>query len=128
MISKQNLWFLTLFSLILVLSVYYITMPNEVLTSINNGKVITTKKSTGKVSKVEEDYLTVLEIEKDEETGELVKKQDRKELEIILNLGEGYEIKDYLYVEFIDLIYQSVNSVSKKPFDYLGEFKFKIEF
>ena len=31
MINKQNLWFLTLFSLILVLSVYYITMPNELL-------------------------------------------------------------------------------------------------
>ena len=29
MIKKQNLWFLTLFSLVLVLSVYYITMPNE---------------------------------------------------------------------------------------------------
>ena len=33
MINKQNLWFLTLFSLILVLSVYYITMPNELLLS-----------------------------------------------------------------------------------------------
>ena len=32
MINKRSLWFLTLFSLILVLSVYYITMPNEVLT------------------------------------------------------------------------------------------------
>ena len=31
MINKQNLWFLTLFSLILVLSVYYVTMPNELL-------------------------------------------------------------------------------------------------
>ena len=31
MISKQNLWFLTLFTLILVLSVYYITMPNDLL-------------------------------------------------------------------------------------------------
>ena len=31
MIRKQNLWFLTLFSLILVLSVYYITMPNDLL-------------------------------------------------------------------------------------------------
>ena len=31
MIKKQNLWFLTLFSLILVLSVYYITMPNDLL-------------------------------------------------------------------------------------------------
>ena len=31
MINKQNLWFLTLFSLILVLSVYYITMPSDLL-------------------------------------------------------------------------------------------------
>ena len=29
MINKEKLWFLTLFSLILVLSVYYITMPND---------------------------------------------------------------------------------------------------
>ena len=31
MINKKNLWFLTLFSLILVLSIYYITMPSELL-------------------------------------------------------------------------------------------------
>ena len=31
--NKQSMWFLTLFSLILVLSVYYITMPNELLLS-----------------------------------------------------------------------------------------------
>ena len=30
MINKKNLWFLTLFSLVLVLSIYYVTMPNEV--------------------------------------------------------------------------------------------------
>lgn len=36
MINKKNLWFLTLFSLVLVLSVYYITMPSELLTT-NNG-------------------------------------------------------------------------------------------
>lgn len=36
MIKKENLWFLTLFSLILVLSVYYITMPNELLLTNNN--------------------------------------------------------------------------------------------
>ena len=30
MIYKKNLWFLTLFSLVLVLSIYYVTMPNEV--------------------------------------------------------------------------------------------------
>ena len=39
MINRKNLWFLTLFSLVLVLSVYYITMPNELLVS-NTGENI----------------------------------------------------------------------------------------
>jgi len=39
MINKKNLWFLTLFSLVLVLSVYYITMPSELLLT-NNGENI----------------------------------------------------------------------------------------
>ena len=37
MINKKNLWFLSLFSLVLVLSVYYITMPTELLLT-NNGE------------------------------------------------------------------------------------------
>lgn len=37
MINKKNLWFLTLFSLVLVLSIYYVTMPNEIFdTSIKD--------------------------------------------------------------------------------------------
>lgn len=36
MINKKNLWFLTLFSLVLVLSVYYITMPKELLLTNND--------------------------------------------------------------------------------------------
>ena len=39
MINKKSLWFLTLFSLILVLSVYYITMPNELLFTNNNSSL-----------------------------------------------------------------------------------------
>ena len=35
MINKQGIWFLTLTSLVLVLSVYYITMPNELLLTNN---------------------------------------------------------------------------------------------
>ena len=38
MVNKKNLWFLTLFSLVLVLSVYYITMPKELLLT-NNGDI-----------------------------------------------------------------------------------------
>ena len=36
MINKKNLWFLTLFSLVLVSSVYYIVMPKELLLTNNN--------------------------------------------------------------------------------------------
>ena len=50
MINKQNLWFLTLFSLILVLSVYYITMPNDLLLT-NNGAVGSKKNEQTSVSK-----------------------------------------------------------------------------
>ena len=49
MISKQNLWFLTLFTLILVLSVYYITMPNDLLKS---NDVEVTEKSVETIEEV----------------------------------------------------------------------------
>ena len=39
MINKKSLWFLTLFSLILVLSIYYITMPSELLLTTNSNKI-----------------------------------------------------------------------------------------
>ena len=35
MINKKNLWFLTLFSLVLVLSIYYVSIPSELLVSSN---------------------------------------------------------------------------------------------
>lgn len=54
MINKKSIWFLTLFSLILVLSVYYVTMPNELLltSSVTNKEV---KEKTTQVSKNETD-------------------------------------------------------------------------
>ena len=50
MINKQKLWFLTLFSLILVLSVYYITMPSELLTTAKTSdkNAVTEKTETKK--------------------------------------------------------------------------------
>lgn len=52
MINKQSLWFLTLFSLILVLSVYYITMPNELLLT-NNSNYLDTEKTSGETTDTE---------------------------------------------------------------------------
>lgn len=36
MINKQNLWFVTLFSMILVLSIYYLTMKDDTLATIKS--------------------------------------------------------------------------------------------
>ena len=64
MINKQNLWFLTLFSLILVLSIYYLTMPDEVLKTVK-----TQDNNTKETVNIEEsDALTALRVEADEET------------------------------------------------------------
>lgn len=62
MINKQSLWFLTLFSLILVLSVYYITMPNELLIT-NNG---TDKTNDTSVSNEQEDSSVNVSIQQSE--------------------------------------------------------------
>ena len=53
MINKKNLWFLTLFSLVLVLSVYYITMPSELLVSNNGDAIDSIKTSIEEASVVE---------------------------------------------------------------------------
>lgn len=71
MINKKNLWFLTLFSLILVLSVYYITMPSELL--LNNGYLMESPVSTTdnnddiKVSIEESEILVALRVEAEEQ-------------------------------------------------------------
>lgn len=67
MINKRNLWFLTLFSLILVLSVYYITMPSELLVS-NNGEYNLEPVSNDEpvVNTSESSILTALRIEAEE--------------------------------------------------------------
>lgn len=70
MINKKNLWFLTLFSLILVLSVYYITMPSELLLT-NSSNYLTTELNTttteSTINVEESELLTAMRVEADEE-------------------------------------------------------------
>ena len=58
MINKRSLWFLTLFSLILVLSVYYVTMPNQILLDDTLNETVSVE---------EVDLLTALRVESDNE-------------------------------------------------------------
>lgn len=73
MINKKNLWFLTLFSLVLVLSVYYITMPSELLLSNNSENIDSIETNIEEVSvvealKTEDNTNTLEEINKLKET------------------------------------------------------------
>lgn len=68
MMNKKNLWFLTLFSLVLVLSIYYVTMPNDLLsasTVINSSKN-SDSKATSNVE--ESDAISALKVENDAKT------------------------------------------------------------
>ena len=65
MINKQSVWFVTLFSLILVLSIYYVTLNDSSLKSIIENT--TTENTTPVNVDVEESSLLVsLRIEEDE--------------------------------------------------------------
>lgn len=67
MINKKNIWFLTLFSLILVLSVYYITMPNDLLISNNNSKEKTEKTDVANEEVKESSILVALRVDAEED-------------------------------------------------------------
>lgn len=71
MINKRSLWFLTLFSLILVLSIYYITMPSELLLTTNSNYSEKTSEEDKEETKAtvetkESDLLVSLRAESDE--------------------------------------------------------------
>lgn len=73
MIKKKNLWFLTLFSLVLVLSVYYITMPTELLVTNNTETIDKVEMNIEEASvvealKTEDNANTLEEINKLKET------------------------------------------------------------
>ena len=85
MINKKSLWFLTLFSLILVLSIYYITMPSELLLTANTNEVLKKEEQIEPSISIEEsDLLVALRIESDEEMSKEI-----EELQLILTNTES---------------------------------------
>ena len=64
MINKQKLWFLTLFSLILVLAVYYIALPEASLSNLIESE--NTKSNKTSVVTNSDDALATLRVEDDE--------------------------------------------------------------
>lgn len=93
MINKQKLWFLTLFSLILILGVYYVTLPNDLL---EKAKLVNVKESKPVVEEVkEENSLTALRVNLQEERQEKIEVLQEKLTSNKLNNDE----KNNLYEE-----------------------------
>ena len=85
MINKKNLWFLTLFSLVLVLSIYYVTMPNEIFSS-NTDFDIKTPNDDVVVDVEESSVISALKVEDDasvmEEINTLKEKLTNSEISV----------------------------------------------
>ena len=109
MINKKNLWFLTLFSLVLVLSVYYVTMPNELFITNNGNSEVTTSldDDNSEVSIEESDVISALNVEDDnqvlEEIDDLKKtltdvnmsiEQKNKAFESLKNINQNSSIEE----------------------------------
>lgn len=88
MINKQKLWFLTLFSLILVLSVYYVTMPSNLL-SVSDIK----EDTTPTISMEDANILDVLK----EENNERVAKEIESLRKIVVDVETNIDDKNIAY-------------------------------
>ncbi len=89
MINKQNLWFITLFSLILILGIYYVSIDDEVASVLKseNDNQNTTLEIT------ESDVLVALEVENDEEKQALMEEYQ----DILLDSDSTIEEKNVAY-------------------------------
>jgi stage III sporulation protein AH len=113
MINRRNLWFLTLFSLILILGVYYVTLPSDIFKNSSTLKV----NEQIDVKVTESDKLIALRVERDEKVETVMKELQNKitspnisaeernaafeELQI-LNLAKGREtmLEDKIFDNF----------------------------
>ena len=111
MINKQSILLLTLFSLILVLSVYYITMPSEFETLASSTK----KEENKEVVEVKEnEVISTLKVEKEEERDAKI-----KELQTILtNKDKSNEEKNNAYEEL-----KNINSLKGKEEEISSKIK-----
>lgn len=117
MINKQNMWFVTLFSIILVLSIYYVTISDNSLQEIIENKEQTVAKE---VDVKESDVLVALRVSSDEEVlAEMQKLQT-----ILLDETTSIEEKNDAYTSL-----QALNSNKGKESNIeeliLKEFNYK---
>ena len=125
MINKQGLIFLTLTSLILVLSVYYVTMPTEILLTTNSSylsndeKVLKEEKETEKVTVEEVSTISAMKNILSDERIEKVKDLNNK----LTNKELSFEEKNNIYEELknidkISSMEENIQNLIKKEYNF----------
>lgn len=118
MINKQSLWFLTLFSIILVLAVYYVSMPTQNLTSL--ATAATNESAQETISIEESDALASLRVESDEAV--LAEMEDLQS--VLLNETATTEEKNDAYEKLQDI---NVNKGNEEELEKKIKEEFNIE-
>lgn len=95
MINKQSLWFITLFSLILILGIYYITMPSQFLKDIEEVKTVNSEIS---VDVTESDKFISMRALRDEELESAMKNLESELTNDSLSVEEKNQVYEELKV------------------------------
>ena len=135
MVNKQGLWFLTLTSLALVLSVYYITMPNELLLTNNSSYVNKEEKKNEETKEVdaqnntvieESDLITSMRVELDQERALQLEELKEKLSDTNLTVDEKNEVyEDLRQISEINSQEETLEKKIKNEFKLNGFVKIK---
>lgn len=117
MINKQNLWFVTLFSLILILGIYYISIDEQVESVLKTENNSSEKEV---IEITESDILVSLEVENDEEKQTLMEEYQN----ILLSSESTLEEKNNAYENMQKL---NNTSVEEEKIKNLIEEKFSLK-
>lgn len=113
--NKQNLWFISLFSIILILCIYYITIPSNLMENVE--PTITTQDA--QVDATESSELVALRVENDE----TVLNQISDLQNTIIDNTKTTEEKNVAYEELKNINYnrgkeEELESIIKNDFNY----------
>ena len=135
MVNKQGLWFLTLTSLALVLSVYYITMPNELLLTNNSSYVNKEENKNEETKEVdaqdntvieESDLITSMRVELDQERALQLEELKEKLSDTNLTVDEKNEVyEDLRQISEINSQEETLEKKIKNEFKLNGFVKIK---
>ena len=121
MINKQGLIFLTLTSLILVLSVYYVTMPTELLLTTNSSYIKNNEETNDKeeVVKIEEEnIISAMKSILNDERRDKVKELNNKLINEKLTIEEKNNIYEEIKViNKLETIEEEIEKIIKDEYN-----------